>query len=51
MKTSINLDEDLKQWADEMIKKKRFGSVSHAVNYSLQRLRENEEEELHIKRE
>ena len=48
LKTSIALDEDLLVWIDEMIKRKRFASRTHAIEYALQRLREQEQEELHI---
>jgi len=48
IKTSIGLDEDLLAWVDEMIEKKRFASRTHAIEYALQRLREQQEEELHI---
>jgi Arc/MetJ-type ribon-helix-helix transcriptional regulator len=48
VKTSIALDEELLAWIDEMIDRKRFASRTHAVEYALQRLREQQEEELHI---
>ena len=48
VKTSIALDEKLLAWVDEMIDRKRFASRTHAVEYALQRLREQQEEELHI---
>jgi len=48
VKTSIALDEKLLAWIDEMIKRKRFASRTHAIEYALQRLREQQEEELHI---
>jgi len=47
-KTSVALDEDLLAWIDEMIERKRFASRTHAIEYALQRLREQQEEELHI---
>ena len=48
VKTSIALDEELLSWIDSMIEIKRFASRTHAIEYALQRLREQEEEELHI---
>ena len=48
VKTSIALDEDLLFWIEKMVKRKRFASRTHAIEYALQRLREQQEEELHI---
>ena len=48
VKTSIALDEDLLLWIEEMVKRKRFASRTHAIEYALQRLKEQEKEELHI---
>jgi len=48
IKTSIALDEDLLSWIEEMIKRKRFASRTHAIEYALQRLKEQEKEELHL---
>jgi len=48
VKTSIALDEDLLVWMDQMIERKRFANRTHAIEYALQRLREQEKEELHI---
>jgi Arc/MetJ-type ribon-helix-helix transcriptional regulator len=48
MKTSMDLDPDLLAWIDEMIGKKRFASRTHAVEYALQRLREQEKQEFHM---
>jgi Arc/MetJ-type ribon-helix-helix transcriptional regulator len=48
VKTSVALDPGLLQWIDEMVMLKRFANTSHAVEYALQRLKENEKEELHI---
>lgn len=48
IKTSIGLDEDLLAWVDGMIERKRFASRTHAIEYALQRLREQQEEELHV---
>lgn len=48
VKTSIALDEDLLAWVQKMIEHKRFASRTHAVEYALQRLKEQEKQELHI---
>ncbi|MBU7045025.1 MAG: type II toxin-antitoxin system ParD family antitoxin [Theionarchaea archaeon] len=44
-KTSVALDEDMINFIDKMIEKKRFASRSHAVNFALQLLKEKYEEE------
>jgi len=46
-KTSIALDEDLLAWIEKMVERKRFASRTHAVEYALQRLKEQEKQELH----
>ncbi len=48
VKTSVALDEDLLYWIDAMVKIKRFANRTHAIEYALQRLKEQEKEELHI---
>ena len=48
IKTSVALDENLLSWIDEMIKRKRFASRTHAIEYALQRLREQQGKELHL---
>jgi len=48
IKTSIAIDEDLLSWIEEMVERKRFANRTHAIEYALQRLREQEAEELHI---
>ena len=48
IKTSISLDEDLLDWINKMVKLKRFANTTHAIEYALQRLREQERQELHI---
>jgi len=48
IKTSVVLDGNLLSWIDEMIKRKRFASRTHAIEYALQRLREEEGKELHL---
>jgi len=40
VKTSIALDEDLLKWIDEMVSTKRFANRTHAIEYALQKLRE-----------
>ena len=41
-KTSISLDEDLLEWVNEKIREKRFASVTHAVEYALEKIRKEE---------
>jgi len=48
IKTSAAVDENLLSWIDEMIERKRFANRTHAIEYALQRLKEQEEEELHV---
>lgn len=48
IKTSVALDEDLLNWVRAMIKLKRFANTTHAIEYALQRLREQEKQELHL---
>jgi len=48
VKISMALDADLLTWVEEMVRKKRFASRTHAVEYALQRLKEQEVDELHI---
>ncbi|MBA3037274.1 MAG: hypothetical protein FP814_12370 [Desulfobacterium sp.] len=38
IKTSIALDEDLLNWVDIQIEKRRFANRTHAVEYALQQL-------------
>jgi Arc/MetJ-type ribon-helix-helix transcriptional regulator len=40
VKTSISLDEDVLKWLDKEIAKKRFASVSHAIEYALEQLKQ-----------
>jgi len=40
IKTSVALDEDLVKWIDEMVYAKRFANRTHAIEYALQRLKE-----------
>lgn len=42
IKTSIALDEELIEWIDSLILTKRFANRTHAIEYALQKLRENE---------
>lgn len=39
---TITLNGSLLEWIQEQIKKKRFASVSHAIEYALTKLRESE---------
>lgn len=40
IKTSVSLDEELLSWVDSLISSKRFANRTHAIEYALQRLRE-----------
>jgi Arc/MetJ-type ribon-helix-helix transcriptional regulator len=42
-KVSVAIDEDLLIWVEDQIQKKRFASVSHAVNYSLNEVKKQGE--------
>jgi Arc/MetJ-type ribon-helix-helix transcriptional regulator len=42
LKTSVTLSHEILAWIDNQIKKKRFASRSHAVEYALTRLIEKE---------
>lgn len=48
VKTSIALDEDLLVWIRKMIERKRFASRTHAVEYAIQRLKEQEKQEFSL---
>jgi len=48
IKTSVALDEDLLSWIDKLVESKRFANRTHAIEYALQRLKEQEKEELCI---
>ena len=39
---AVTIDPDLLLWIDQEVKAKRFGSRSHAVEYSVTRLKETE---------
>jgi Arc/MetJ-type ribon-helix-helix transcriptional regulator len=41
-KISVAVDEDLLAWIEKQVQKKRFASVSHAVNYCLNEIRGRE---------
>jgi Arc/MetJ-type ribon-helix-helix transcriptional regulator len=41
VKISVSIDQDLLEWIQKEIDKKRFASVSHAVNYALNELKKN----------
>ena len=42
IKTSVALDDRLLKWVDLQIEKKRFANRTHAIEYALQQLVENE---------
>ena len=41
-KTSISLDEDLLEWINKKIREKRFASVTHAIEYALVKIKNEE---------
>jgi Arc/MetJ-type ribon-helix-helix transcriptional regulator len=41
-KTSITLDDEVLEWIDAQIKKRRFRSISHAIEYAIYELMEKE---------
>jgi len=42
IRRSITLDKELNAWIQEQIKQKRFKDVSHAIEFSLFKLRETD---------
>ena len=42
VRKQVTLDDDLLKWVQEQIDKKRFASVSHAIEYALTKLKESE---------
>jgi len=42
-KLSIAIDQDLLDWIEAQIKTSRFANYSHAIQYSVRQLKENEE--------
>ena len=40
VKKTVTLDEDLIKWIEKMIEKKEFGSISHAIEKALVKLKE-----------
>jgi Arc/MetJ-type ribon-helix-helix transcriptional regulator len=42
LKTSMALDSDLLKWIDHQIETKRFANRTHAVEYALQKLKEED---------
>jgi len=43
--TTVSIDADIIKWIEEQIEKKRFSSVSHAVEYCLYQVMEKEKKE------
>jgi len=39
-KISVSIDSDLLEWAENEVKKKRFASLSHALNFALNELKQ-----------
>lgn len=48
IKTSIALDEDLLKWVDKQIEKRRFANRTHAIEFALQQLIEDEKSIAHM---
>ena len=46
IKTSVALDPEIVNWVKEMIKARRFATVTHAVEYGLYHLKEKHEQDL-----
>lgn len=42
IKTSVALDEDLLKWVDAQIEKRIFANRTHAIEYALQQLKNQE---------
>ena len=49
VKKTITIDKDLLEWIERKIKEKEFGSVSHAIEKALTKLREQNEKKGKIK--
>jgi len=43
VKITVSLDRELVEWVEKEIKKKRFGSKSHAIELALYKLKSEEE--------
>jgi Arc/MetJ-type ribon-helix-helix transcriptional regulator len=48
VKTSIGLDQDLRDWINDMVKRKRFANTTHAIEYALQLLKEQGKQNLQM---
>jgi len=48
IRTSIALDKEQLEWIEDMVSRKRFSSVSHGVEYAIERLREQEKDDVHF---
>ncbi len=44
-KVTITVDEEIVRWIEKEIARKRFASISHAVEYAITRLMEREKME------
>jgi Arc/MetJ-type ribon-helix-helix transcriptional regulator len=44
VRRSISISKDLMTWVNEQIEKRRFKDVSHAIEYALYHLKEEESE-------
>lgn len=43
---NITIDPELLSWVEEQIRKKRFASLSHAIEYALTQLKEKNQNKL-----
>jgi Arc/MetJ-type ribon-helix-helix transcriptional regulator len=39
-KISVSIDDDLLKWAESEVEKRRFASLSHALNFALNELKQ-----------
>lgn len=49
IRTSVALDKEQLDWIKEMIRKKRFASVAHGVEFAIARLIEEDKSDLHFR--
>jgi Arc/MetJ-type ribon-helix-helix transcriptional regulator len=42
LKTSVAIEKELLDWIDKQVKIKRFANRTHAIEYALQKLKEEE---------
>lgn len=42
LKTSVSIDKELLDWVDTQVKKKRFATRTHAIEFALQKLKDED---------